>query len=681
MKEKARFTNELIHESSPYLLQHAHNPVNWHAWKDEVLEKAQHSDKLLLISVGYAACHWCHVMEKESFEDEEVAKIMNSEYLCIKVDREERPDVDQVYMNAVQVMTGSGGWPMNIVALPDGRPVWGGTYFRKEQWKAALKQISDLYKKEPEQLLDYAARLEQGLKQLDVFEIPSSERNFHRDYFIPLIEKWKRKFDLQYGGRKGAPKFMMPSNLLFLLRYSYHTSDENVENYCLRTLDRMAWGGLFDHVGGGFSRYSVDEKWHVPHFEKMLYDNGQLVSLYSEAYKLTGNKAYREVIIKTLDFINREMRAENCGFYSSFDADSNNERGESEEGAFYAWRKEQLNEILKEDFQLFADYFNINSFGRWEATKYVLIRNKTDAEIAEKAGISEEELSAKKENWLKMLFNEREERPKPGLDDKILTSWNAIMVSGFAKASQAIDEQKYLKTAEQNLDFILQELRQSNKRLYHAHKNGKSSINGYLEGYAFVIQALLDVYETGFEEKYLHIANELLNIVQADFSSTESELFRFNSREDRPLVSNPVETNDNVIPASNSVMAHNFFKMGKLFGRIDYIEKAEKMLHSLQERIPEYPDSYSNWLDLMLNFTFPNYEVAITGPEATKKAKFFQKKYLPNILLAASENDSEIPILQDRLKKDEFKIHVCENGSCHLPVDSESAAISQILEV
>lgn len=681
MKKKERFTNELIHESSPYLLQHAHNPVNWHAWKDEVLEKAEHSDKLLLISVGYAACHWCHVMEKESFEDEEVAKIMNSEYLCIKVDREERPDVDQVYMNAVQVMTGSGGWPMNIVALPDGRPVWGGTYFRKEQWIAALKQIASLYKKEPQQLLAYADRLEQGLKQLDVVEIPAFEVNFHRNYFIPIMEKWKRKFDLQYGGRKGAPKFMMPSSLMFLLRYSYHTSDENVKNYCLLTLDRMAWGGLFDHVGGGFSRYSVDEKWHVPHFEKMLYDNGQLVSLYSEAFKGTGNKSYREVIVKTLNFVSREMTAENGGFYSSFDADSDNERGESEEGAFYVWEKEQLEKILGSDFKIFAKYFNINSFGRWEADKYVLIRNKTHAEIAEQVKISEEELLEKKENWLKILFNERKKRPRPGLDDKILTSWNAIMISGFAKASQALDEPKYLETGEQNLNFILQKLRQSNGRLFHTHKNGKSSINGYLEDYAFVIQALLDVYETGFEEKYLLIADELLNIVQEDFSSTESELFRFNSRQDRPLVTNPVETNDNVIPASNSVMAQNFLKIGRFLDRSDYIEKAEKMLHSLQERIPEYPDSYSNWLNLMLNFTFPNYEVAITGPEATKKAKFFQKKYLPNILLAASEKTSKLPILKDRFKKNEYLIYVCENGSCHLPVNSESAAISQIREV
>ncbi len=681
MNEKRQHTNELIHESSPYLLQHAHNPVNWHAWKDAVLEQAQKEKKLLLISVGYSSCHWCHVMEKESFEDKEVAEIMNFNYICIKVDREERPDIDQVYMNAVQVMTGSGGWPMNIVALPDGRPVWGGTYFRKEQWKAALTQIAELYQKEPQQLLSYASRLEQGLRQLDLVELPESEKDFHRDFFLPLIEKWKRKFDLINGGRKGAPKFMMPSNLQFLLRYSYHTADEKVRDYCLLSLEKMAWGGLFDPIGGGFSRYSVDEKWHIPHFEKMLYDNAQLISLYAEAYKLSGENLYREIIEKTLSFIIREMTGENGAFYSSFDADSLNEQGKSEEGAFYVWRKKQLEKLLKDDFEIFSDYFNINSFGKWEADKYVLIRSKSDAEIAEKAGISEENLSEKKKKWLKLLFEEREKRQKPGLDDKILTSWNAMMCSGFARASQALGEESYLKTAKQNMKFLLKELRRQDGRLFHTYKNGKSSINGYLEDYAFVIKALLDLYETCFDEEYLSSAKELLEIVEKDFTNKNSELFRFTSALDRPLITNPVETNDNVIPASNSVMAKNFFKMGKLMGKSDYIEKAENMLHSLQQRIPEYPDSYSNWLDLMLNLTYPYYEVAVTGPEALEKTSFFQQKYLPNIILAASEKDSEIPILKKRYKRNENLIYVCKNGSCQLPVSSESAAIAQIQEV
>ncbi|AVR45336.1 thioredoxin domain-containing protein [Christiangramia fulva] len=681
MSENHAYTNDLITESSPYLLQHAHNPVNWKAWKDEILEKAKKENKLLLISIGYSSCHWCHVMEKESFEDQEVADIMNSNYICIKVDREERPDVDQVYMNAVQIMTGSGGWPMNVVALPDGRPVWGGTYFQKKQWMAALQQIAALYKKEPQQLNDYASRLEKGLKQLDLIETPGSQMKFHREYFIPIIEKWQRKLDTTYGGRKGAPKFMMPSNLHFLLRYSHHTSNDFLKNYCLLSLEKMAWGGLFDHVDGGFSRYSVDEKWHIPHFEKMLYDNAQLISLYSEAYKLTGEKLFREVIEKSLNFISREMTGENAAFYSSFDADSKNEHGEAEEGAFYAWQKEELQKLLGDDFEIFSEYFNINSFGKWEGNKYVLIRSQSDAEAAKKAEISEDKFSEKKEKWLKTLFAEREKRSKPGLDDKIITSWNAMMSSGFLAASQALGDPKYLKIAQRNIDFILRELQKPDGRLFHSYRISKSSINGYLEDYAFVIKALLDLYETCFDEKYLSHASEFLKIVQKDFSVQNTELFRFNSAADRPLVSNPIETNDNVIPASNSVMAKNIFRMGKILGKPELIEKAQKMLHSLQERIPDYPDSYSNWLDLMLSITYPFYEVAITGPRAFSKASFFHKKYLPHIILAATEKESEISIFTGRFKKEEDLIYVCENGSCKLPVKSESAAIAQLEEV
>lgn len=681
MNSDHTYTNDLIDESSPYLLQHAHNPVNWNAWKDKVLEKAEKEEKLLLISIGYSSCHWCHVMERESFEDEEVAEIMNSEYVCIKVDREERPDIDQVYMNAVQVMTGSGGWPMNVVALPDGRPVWGGTYFRKEQWKIALQQIARLYKKDPHQLFDYASRLENGLKQLDIVEIPDSEINFHRDYFIPIMEKWKRKFDSIHGGRKGAPKFMMPSNLNFLLRYAHQAADEPVMKYCMLSLDKMAWGGLFDQVGGGFSRYSVDEKWHIPHFEKMLYDNGQLVSLYSEAYKLTGKALYKEVIEKTLEFVNREMSAENRGFYSSFDADSRNEKGELEEGAFYVWRKEKLKELIEEDFDIFSEYFNVNNYGRWEDEKYVLIRNKSDEETAKNFNIEEKVFSDKKEKWLKILFKEREKRQKPGLDDKILTSWNALMSSAYTKAYQALGEEKYLGKATKNMAFILSELRQENGRLFRNHKNGKSSINAYLEDYAFTIEALINLYESGFEEKFISDAVELIDIVQEDFSKESSALFNFSSGKDRALVSRPVEINDNVIPASNSVMAKNFFKLGKLLGNTDYIDKAEKMLHSLLERIPEYPDSYSNWLDLLLSITYPFYEVAITGPGAREKASSFQKAYFPNIFLAASEKESDFSLLKDRYKSGETLFYVCENGSCHLPVTSEQAVKAQIQEL
>jgi hypothetical protein len=373
-----KFTNSLIKETSPYLLQHAHNPVNWEAWNAKSLEKARKEDKLLLISVGYSACHWCHVMEHESFEDEGVAEIMNANFINIKVDREERPDVDQVYMNAVQVMTGAGGWPMNIVALPDGRPVWGGTYLRKEQWKDALKQLSGLYQTKPEEMKEYASRLEKGLQQLQLIETPEEETTFSINFLNEILEKWKKRLDRKNGGSRGAPKFMLPVNQNFLLRYAVQKKDKELLEHCLHSLDKISYGGVFDHIGGGFSRYSVDERWHVPHFEKMLYDNAQLVSLYSRAFSLTKDSWYEEVVFKTLNFTKEELTDASGAFYSALDADSEDENGNKTEGAYYVWTKDDLQDLLKEDFPIFEAYYNINPFGKWEENNYVLIRTKDD---------------------------------------------------------------------------------------------------------------------------------------------------------------------------------------------------------------------------------------------------------------------------------------------------------------
>lgn len=678
MSNKHKFTNELINETSPYLLQHAHNPVNWHAWNDKVLDLAKAEQKLLLISVGYSACHWCHVMEHESFEDKEVAEIMNSNYVCIKVDREERPDIDQVYMNAVQIMTGMGGWPMNVVALPDGRPVWGGTYFQKAQWMDALKQIANLYASKPEQLLDYAEKLESGLKQVNIIEPPKEDKNFHKDFFLPVLEKWKRSLDHKNGGYNRAPKFMMPTNYEFLLRYAFQNSDDKLKEFCLHTLDKISWGGVYDPIGGGFSRYSVDERWHVPHFEKMLYDNAQLVQLYSKAYKLTRNEWYKEVVSQTLSFVDRELSDKTGAFYSALDADSEDENGKKEEGAYYVWKQNQLQELLQNDFELFSECFNINSFGKWEHENYVLIRTKKLSEIASQNNLSEKELLDKIRNWKEVLLIARQKRKRPGLDDKSLTSWNAMMISGYTEAYKALGTEEYLETAKKNAKFILENQLREDGRLNHSYKNSKSSINGYLEDYAFVIEAFINLYEANFDSEFLKLAEKLVEIVDSDFTKENSPLFNFTSTRDRKLVTKTVEINDNVIPASNSVMAQNLFKLGKLTRKTGYLEKAETMLHSIQEKIPEYPQSFSNWLDLMMNFTFPYFEIAVAGTDYLLEASFFQKKYIPNTCIAAGE-ESEYPLLlKDRYKEGKNLIYVCEGGTCHLPTESNSAAIKQI---
>ncbi|MCM4155300.1 thioredoxin domain-containing protein [Gramella sp. AN32] len=676
-----KFTNQLIHETSPYLLQHAHNPVDWHPWTNETLEKAEKENKLILISIGYSACHWCHVMEHESFEHEEVAKIMNENYLCIKVDREERPDVDQVYMTAVQIMTGTGGWPLNIVALPDGRPVWGGTYFKKGHWMDALGQISALYKNDPEQLIEYARQLEEGIQSANIIPAPSEDQIFEKKYLENILEKWQNTFDEEHGGYKRAPKFMMPTNYEFLLRYAYQDKDEKLLEFCFHTLNKISWGGVYDPVAGGFSRYSVDVKWHVPHFEKMLYDNAQLVQLYSKAYKINKNAWYKSVVYGTLKFIQNELSDGSGAFYTALDADSLNAKGEKEEGAFYAWTESELKDILSSDFNLFAKLYNINSFGRWEHDNFVLIRNMSFEEFAKNEQIELSQLLKQNAKWLHLLKTAREKRDRPGIDDKSLTSWNAMMLNGFCEAFKAFQEKEFLVIAEKNADFILKNLLQENGRLFHTHKNGQSKINAYLEDYAFVIEAFITLFEITTDEKYLDFAVKMLEIVHEDFPAKDSEFFNFNSSQDRALITKPVETEDNVIPASNSVMAKNLFKLGKILNNQVYVDKAEAMLKAVFPKIAHYPQAYSNWLDLMLNFIYPFKEVAILGANAKKKNSFFQQKYIPQAVVVASEERSKIGILKDRFSDDKDLIYICEHGKCQLPLSSEEEAMELLKKV
>ncbi|MBT8360859.1 MAG: thioredoxin domain-containing protein, partial [Deltaproteobacteria bacterium] len=418
-----KYTNDLINETSPYLLQHAHNPVNWKPWNDETLEEAKSKNKLLLISIGYASCHWCHVMEHESFEDTLVAQVMNDNFINVKVDREERPDVDQVYMNAVQLMTGSGGWPLNVIALPDGRPVWGGTYFKKEQWTRALEQITKAYVDNPSRLIDYADKLEEGIKGLDVVNLNTDAPDFDINILEDIVETWSQRFDPVYGGTKRPPKFMMPNNLHFLMRMAHQTNDLDLMEHVELTLTKMAYGGVYDQIGGGFSRYSVDKKWHVPHFEKMLYDNAQLVSLYSDASLIFDNYLYEQVVRETLEFVKRELTNTEGAFYSSLDADSNNAEGELKEGAFYVWTKEELMDILGDDYDLFSEYYNINSYGLWENDEYVLIRLENNAHFRRQYDLNITQLRSKIEGWKSKLLDIRENRDRPRLDDKVLTSW------------------------------------------------------------------------------------------------------------------------------------------------------------------------------------------------------------------------------------------------------------------
>ena len=669
--------NELHLETSPYLLQHANNPVHWKAWNQNSLTLAKKSNKLLLISIGYSACHWCHVMEHESFENEDVASVMNAHFINIKIDREERPDIDAVYMKAIQVMTGHGGWPMNVVALPDGRPIWGGTYFRKNDWINSLEKLHELYINNPQTILDYAEKLHEGLQSLNIIPTQNSANTFDFETLEKLVEKWQKSFDWEYGGMARAPKFMMPTNYEFLLRYGYQTKNKKLLDFVDLTLTKMASGGLFDIIDGGFSRYSVDMKWHVPHFEKMLYDNGQLVSLYANAYKLTGNKLYEEVIIKTLKFVEKEWLTDEGSFYAALDADSLNNKGKLEEGAFYVWTKEELQAILQDDFELFSIVFNVNEFGFWEHDNYVLIQNQTLQNVAKQQNITLEILQQKKNNWEEKLYSIREKRSKPRLDDKSLTSWNAIMLKGFVDAYKALGEEKFLKTAVQNAKFITNYLWSTEGNLFRNFKNDKATINGFLEDYVHVIDAFIALYEATLDEIYLKNAKQLTDYCFDFFYDKKAQFFSFTSKDDDALITAHFEVEDNVIPAANSVMAHNLFRLSIYFNNNYYETICQQMLQNILPTI-DYPSAFSNWLNALLHFSEQNKELAICGNNAHSYLQKLNKNYLPNIVIAGSNSVSNLPFLKNRFSEKETLFYLCQNKTCDIPTKNFEEILHQI---
>lgn len=677
-KESKEMSNNLINETSPYLLQHAYNPVDWNPWDSKYLDLAKKENKLVIISVGYSACHWCHVMERESFEDTIAAKLMNEKYISIKVDREERPDVDNVYMNAVQLMTGSGGWPLNVVTLPDGRPIWGGTYFTKDQWINALEQISKLYNDDPERLISYADQLEEGVKSLDVINLNETTPDFNLNIMQDYLNTWSTKFDMDYGGSKGMPKFMMPNNLHFLLKYSYQTENKEIQKFVELSLEKMAFGGVYDQIGGGFSRYSVDDKWHIPHFEKMLYDNSQLISLYSDAYKLTKNRLYKNVVYETIGFINSELKDSSGGYYSSLDADSKTDENILEEGAFYVWTKEELIKVLKEKFTLFSDYYNINEFGYWEDNKYVLIRNQKDVEIASKYNISEDELNQLIQSCKSELIKVRNKRIKPRLDDKILSSWNGLMIKGFADSYKAFNEPDFLDAAVKNGEFIVKNLLQKDGQLLRNYKNNKGYINGYLEDYSAVISGFIALHEITLDDKWLKYSKKITDYVYNHFYNEKTKMFYFTSDLDEKLLSRTVNFRDNVIPSSNSMMANNLFLLSHYFDNEYYLQTAKSMLNNISPEFDLYPDGFSNWLDLMLKLSDSFYEVALVGENALIKASEINKNFKPNKLIIGSLTESNLPLLKNRYVNGDTFIYVCVKKACRLPVKTSEEALGFI---
>lgn len=673
MNKATAHTNALVNESSPYLLQHAHNPVNWYPWGDQALQKAKAENKMLIISIGYAACHWCHVMEHESFEDEEVAKIMNENFICIKVDREERPDVDQVYMTAAQLITGRGGWPLNAMALPDGRPFYAGTYFPKDKWMNMLAYFADMQQKQPDALVKSAEQVTKGIHATEYVTFKSNEKKFSLADLDEQFKTWRSNIDFIKGGENRAPKFPMPSAWQYLLHYFYLSKNDEALIAALVTLDSMALGGIYDHLQGGFARYSTDANWHVPHFEKMLYDNAQLVTLYAQAYQATKKPLYKKTVYETLQFVKQELTSPEGAFYASLDADS-----EGVEGKFYVWTKAEIDKALEDDAAIFCAYYNITADGNWEHGNSILLRSETDEAIAEAYTITVEVLKNKIDTAKEKLMQVRNARIKPGLDDKILSSWNALMITGYTKAYRVFGEEGFLTAATTNALFLLQNAIAADGEMTRNYKNGKSSINALLDDYAFTIGAFIELYQASFEEKWLMEADKIANYALEHFFDSESGMFFYTHNQYADLIARKMELSDNVIPSSNSEMAKNLFLLGHFLNKEDHISKAKQMLINVEADVQRNIYFYANWGMLQALFTSPMYEVAITGDDCKNIRQQFDEQYLPNVIFLGGNTESSLALLENRLKPGQTTIYVCRDKTCELPVLEVEKALQQI---
>jgi uncharacterized protein YyaL (SSP411 family) len=670
-------TNRLAHETSPYLLQHAQNPVDWYPWGPEALARAQAEQKPIIVSIGYAACHWCHVMERESFENEQVARVMNKYFVCIKVDREERPDVDQIYMDAVQAMGIQGGWPLNVMLTPDAKPFYGGTYFPAGNWVKVLESIATAYAGEHRAELEGSAeRFAQVLQTSELEKYGAAgdvaSARVNDEEFKLLAYNLGLRFDRERGGTNRAPKFPMPSIWRFLLRAHHISGSQNILNQLNLTLREMAWGGIYDPVGGGFARYSVDAEWLVPHFEKMLYDNGQLLSLYSEAYQVMRDPLYREVVFQTVAWVRRELTNPEGGFYSSLDADS-----EGVEGKFYVWTREELQAILGPEESIAAAYYNCTGVGNWEHGNNILHRRQSDADFAQAHGLEPHVLAKLIRGWQQKLLAARTERVRPGLDDKVLTGWNALMLSGLVAAYRAFGEGELLKLALRNAEFLQQNLR-NGPRLYRTWKNGRATINGFLEDYALVIEAYISLYEATFVESWLREAEALAAYVLDNFFDPTEQQFFYTDASAEPLIARKKELFDNVIPGSNSVMANNLLRLGRHLENDSYQALAATMLSQVQSLVAKEPQHLTNWASLYVALLRPGAEVAISGPQAEAFRCELSQHFLPNEVLAGALTDNNLPLLEGRGNEAKTTIYVCRNRACQLPVHSVAEALGQL---
>ena len=668
--------NRLINEASPYLRQHAHNPVDWYPWGEEALRAAKEQDKPILLSIGYSSCHWCHVMERESFENEETAALMNDLFVNIKVDREERPDLDSIYMDYVQLATGSGGWPLTVFLTPDQSPFYGGTYFPPQSaygrpgFPDLLRAVANAYRERRSDIESQVELVRANLAQTNEL-VSGSQTAPDESPLDQAFQNLSRQFDNNHGGFGGAPRFPSAMPLAFLVRYSRRTGSTRAQEMVELTLRKMARGGMYDQLGGGFHRYSVDEAWLVPHFEKMLYDNALLARLYGEAFQSTGDSFYRQILEETLNYVAREMRHPSGGFFSAQDADS-----EGVEGKYYVWSRAEVAEVLgAEDARIFSDYFGVTEAGNFENTN-ILHQRRELRPFAKTLGLTTEQLAEKLEECRRKLFDVRSRRVNPGLDDKIVCAWNGLMLTAFAEAAFLLESKRFLEIAERNAEFLTTEMWQDG-RLHRVWKDGSPRLNGYLEDYAFVIEGLIALYQASGRSEWLVKADELMKLQIERFTDGETGHFYFTSSDHEQLLVRQKEYLDNATPSGNSVSCFNLLRLGQFFERTEYRDRAAQMLGTISQALGRFPLGLGCWLQALDFFVGPVDQIAIVGPAVERQALVgvIRGLYLPNKVLAVGSPGDQtadpIPLLAGKTAVGgKAAAYICRNSTCLSPTKS-----------
>jgi uncharacterized protein YyaL (SSP411 family) len=668
-----KYTNALIHSSSPYLLQHAHNPVNWEEWHPELWEQAKQKDRLVLISIGYSACHWCHVMERESFEDEQTAALMNSIFINIKVDREERPDVDMVYMDACQLMTGRGGWPLNVICLPDGRPVYAGTYFPNENWQQAILQLQALWQTDKAKADEYANKVFQGISQMNAVHLEPSQ-TFSKSSIGALYQQLSEGFDWEEGGANRVPKFPLPNQYEWLLDYHLQTADEEAKDFVNLSLLKMANGGIYDHLRGGFCRYSTDGHWFAPHFEKMLYDNAQLISLYSRAFGITDAPLYREIVQDTIRFCNTEL-SDGVAYYSALDADS-----EGIEGRYYVFTHQELSQCLNEEELTFAEtLFSCTETGNWEHGYNILLRKLAPLQVLQTLNIDVTSYTVLLKTVKSKLLAFQQQRPRPGLDYKIITAWNGLMLKALSDAGTYLNDKSYIRQAETLANWMKTQLWHDGQ-LYRIYSLNKKSVNGFLEDYACYAEGLLALFSATGKEEYASFAMELTEAAIKRFRDPETGIFYFSPNDGEALLLRKTDLGDDVINSASSVMAHVLCKIGTIYQRPGMMRMGYQMLDAARTQLKAHPGWYSNWGRLALAESTGFIQISCTGHGAGNAARQLLKTTPAHAQISFAETNSTLPQFQSKIG-DSLKIYICLGETCLEPVNSVEQAVEIIQDL